>query len=330
MPEPLPPLLFAPIVKPLPWGGRRLELRLGKRLPVGTPCGESWEVVDLPGDQSLVLDGPLCGTTLAKLAAHRGEELLGDVPLSRGRFPLLFKFLDAHESLSVQVHPDEQAAREIRGASPKTEAWYILDADPGAVLWIGLRQGVSLEHLTAAIREGAGVLELLEPVPARPGEFHFLPAGTLHAIGAGVLLAEIQQSSDTTYRVYDHGRLGLDGRPRSLHIDEALLSIRPDLSGSGIRALQPLSGRPGVRCQAFSFERIGLSPGDVCFLEGGRPQIVATVLGAGALREGSRPPVPLPLGQTCLVPACRTVKLEATAAGSVFLLIRTGGPLKAE
>ncbi len=320
MSDALPPLRFDPIIKPLPWGGRKLGALFAKPLPDEVPCGESWEVVDLPGDQSQVAGGALAGATLEALVRDRSEELLGEAGLLDGRFPVLFKFIDAAQTLSVQVHPDaETAARLGQGARPKTEAWFILEAEPGAKLYLGLKEGAGERELAAALADGS-VAELLNAVEVKPGQFYFLPSGALHAIGEGIVLAEIQQSSDTTYRVFDWNRVGLDGQPRQLHVEQALASIHYDMRGQ-IKAAAPLSGRPGVRCEFFSFERVGLGAGDQVPLTGGRPQIVACIEGAGELVDTGVAPRRIGLGQTWLLPACRSAQL-ASDAGGVFLAIR--------
>jgi mannose-6-phosphate isomerase len=316
----LPPLKFNPIIKPLPWGGRKLEQLFNKLLPTGVPCGESWEVVDLPGDQSVVAEEKLAATNLGALVQSRRDELLGEAELLMGRFPVLFKFIDAKETLSVQVHPDEEACQIIGlSARPKTEAWYILQADPGARLYLGLQEGVGPEDLGKGIEDGK-VAEMLQPVTVQPGDFIYLPSGTLHAIGGGIVLAEIQQSSDTTYRVFDWNRVGLDGLPRPLHIGEALTSIHFDMRGRPPHAT-PFSGRPGIRCKYFSFERINLQAGQETPLEAGRPRILCCIEGQGFISETGAPAVSLRVGETCLVPACRAESL-ASEGGGVFLLIR--------
>jgi mannose-6-phosphate isomerase len=320
MTPPLPPLKFTPLIKPVPWGGRNLERLFRKVLPDGVPCGESWEIVDLPSDQSVVSLGSLASRDLAWLVRNRQEELLGEAPLLMDRFPVLFKLLDAKQTLSVQVHPDEQACQRLGGgARPKTEAWYILQAEPGAKLYLGLNEGVTPEAFKEAL--GAGTVEpLLKAVSVKPGDFVYLPSGTLHAIGAGIVLAEIQQSSDTTYRVFDWNRVGLDGKPRQLHVDEALASIHFDISGMPPHA-PPLSGRPGIRSKAFGFERVGMGAGSEVPLDAGRPRIVCCVEGSGEVTNTGDQPLPLGIGETCLVPACRAETLTSVQGG-VFLLIR--------
>jgi len=219
------PLLLDPVYRRYLWGGRRFATALGRDLPPGDDFAESWELVDRPGsDQSVVAAGPLAGRTLGDLVRGHGGELLGrHAPLAA--FPLLFKFLDACRDLSVQVHPDD--ARAMRLVPPdrgKTEAWYVVDAVPGSRIYAGLAPGVGRDDLAAAIRVGtcANVLHSFE---ARAGDCIFIPAGTVHAIGAGLLVAEIQQSSDVTYRLFDWNRTGPDGKPRPLHVEAGVEAV---------------------------------------------------------------------------------------------------------
>ena len=218
------PLLFRPIYRRYLWGGRRFATRLGRELPPGDDYAESWEVVDRDGDQSVVAVGPLAGRTLGELVRGSGASLLGR-HAGLPAFPLLFKFLDARLDLSVQVHPDDaRAAKLVPPDRGKTEAWYVIDAAPGARLWAGLRADVDRTALGAALRAGRcdEVLHVVEP---RAGDCVFIPAGTVHAIGAGLLVAEIQQSSDVTYRLHDWNRTGPDGKPRTLHVEAGLEAV---------------------------------------------------------------------------------------------------------
>jgi mannose-6-phosphate isomerase len=218
------PLLFAPVYRRYVWGGRRFATSLGRSIPAGDDFAESWELVDRAADQSVVAAGPLRGKTLGELVHSHGPDLLGrHAPLPR--FPLLFKFLDACRDLSVQVHPDD--ARAARLSPPdrgKTEAWYVIDAAPGSRIYAGLRTGTTRAALAAAIEEGrcGEVLHSFEP---QAGDCVFIPAGTVHAIGAGLLVAEIQQSSDVTYRLFDWNRVSADGRPRPLHVAAGLEAV---------------------------------------------------------------------------------------------------------
>ena len=219
---PLYPLRFEEILKDKIWGGRNLGDLLGKQLPTDALIGESWEVSDREGDQSVVADGPLKGATLHELVAQYGERLVGKCALAKGRFPLLFKIIDAQHTLSVQVHPTDELAIEYDESDPgKTEMWYVLAAEDGAQLMLGLQPGVWKEEFQDAIRTG-GLEKRLNYFEVRAGDAFFLPAGCVHAIGTGIVLVEIQENSDLTYRVYDWGRVGTDGKPRELHLDKAL------------------------------------------------------------------------------------------------------------
>jgi len=207
------PLTFRPIFKERIWGGRALEQLYGKSLPPKVPIGESWEISDRPGDASVIANGPLAGKDLRWLMENHERELLGDAKSANGRFPLLIKILDAQEKLSLQVHPPARKAAELKG-EPKTEAWYIADAAPGAELYVGLKRGVTREEFERKIQSGE-VAECFHRVPVRAGDTMFLPSGRVHAIGAGLVIFEIQQNSDTTYRVFDWNRVGTDGKPRT-------------------------------------------------------------------------------------------------------------------
>jgi mannose-6-phosphate isomerase len=217
------PLVFEPLFMQRIWGGRRLETHYRKRLPPGERIGESWEIVDREEAQSVVHEGPLRGTTLHELWSNERETAFGTNLPDTARFPLLFKILDAQDRLSVQVHPPAHVAAEL-GGEPKTEMWYVLESTPGAEIFAGLKANVGRDEFEKALPEGR-VAELVNRVAVRPGDAVFIPSGRIHAIGAGNLVLEVQQNSDTTYRVFDWNRVGLDGRERTLHIDESLRSI---------------------------------------------------------------------------------------------------------
>ncbi|MCF7855604.1 MAG: class I mannose-6-phosphate isomerase [Candidatus Pacebacteria bacterium] len=215
------PLLLRPVYKNYIWGGTRIAERYG-RSETPDSCAESWEVSNRPEGMSVVQNGPLAGKTLHELVASCGPDLVG----AKGRpdhFPLLIKLIDARERLSLQVHPNDETAA-IYGGEAKTEAWYVVDADPDAKVYAGLRNPTSADTLREAIQSG-GVEDMLTELPARPGKASYISGGRLHAIGEGCLLLEVQQSSNTTYRVYDWGRVDHDGTPRELHIDEAMRVI---------------------------------------------------------------------------------------------------------
>lgn len=301
------PLVLAPRFLEKPWGGRRIETVLGRTLPPGVRVGESWEVFDRDGASSRVRGGPLDGRTLA--------ELRGDTP-----FPVLLKILDATEALSVQVHPDAEAAK-LYGGEAKTECWFVLQSRPGARVSRGLRDGCTRRDLEDALARGA-VEECLHSFEVRSGDTIFVPAGTVHSIGAGVLLAEVQQNSDTTFRLHD------GGRGRTLHVEQALGSIRygprsPDKvptqlvedEGSFQRLLL-------VRCAQFaveSLEAMGTFTLDVDASPARVPAVLHVLTGAGTLRPFRRGvgPVAFGPGDTILLPA-RDESFEIAPGASVF------------
>jgi mannose-6-phosphate isomerase len=209
------------LLKRIRWGGRRLGTVLGKRLGPESDYAESWEICDHGADQSIVASGPLQGTTLKQLVHERGRELLGRQSGWK-QFPLLIKYLDAHDRLSVQVHPDDSLAKQYDPQeNGKTEAWVILSAEPGSRIYAGLRPGVDAAALRDALARGT-VEDCLHSLEVQAGDCYFIPAGTVHALAEGIVLAEVQQSSDLTFRLYDWGRLGTDGQPRPLHIEQSI------------------------------------------------------------------------------------------------------------
>ena len=224
--EKLYPLVFSPIYQERIWGGSQLKEVLGRRLPAAAgPIGESWELCDREGIQSVAANGELAGFTIGELVKHYGREILGSRAAHTDRFPLLIKLIDSGEKLSLQVHPDDNACRLLgNGAESKTEMWYIISARPGANILAGLDNQYSKNHLIDLLRSGSAD-GLLQDYPSAPGDSYYIPAGTLHAIGAGNLILEIQQNSDTTYRISDWGRKGSDGKPRKLHTEEGIQSI---------------------------------------------------------------------------------------------------------
>jgi mannose-6-phosphate isomerase len=217
------PLTFTPLCMERVWGGRRITEELGRCAGGDAPIGESWELVDRPEAQSIVARGPHQGRTLHELWTHHRTEIFGNSAPQTDRFPLLVKILDARETLSVQVHPPAAIASQL-GGEPKTEMWYLLDATPQAAVYAGFKRGVSRDKFERALTSGS-VESLLHKIPVRPGDTIFIPSGRCHAIAAGCLIVEIQQNSDTTYRVFDWNRVGLDGKPRPLHVDQSLASI---------------------------------------------------------------------------------------------------------
>jgi mannose-6-phosphate isomerase len=217
------PLTFQPIFIERMWGGRRLESEFHKKLPPQKPIGESWEIVDRSEAQSVVASGPLCGKPLHELWTQEQEEIFGDVP-DTPRFPLLIKILDAQEKLSLQVHPPENVASKL-GGEPKSEFWYVAAANPDAEVFVGFREPITRDTFEEKVRHGT-VIDYIHKIAVQSGDAIFLPAGRVHAIGAGNLLIEIQQNSDTTYRVFDWNRIDpATGTKRALHVEQAIQCI---------------------------------------------------------------------------------------------------------
>ena len=244
------PLKFGPIYKERIWGGKLLREVFGRETPKGKRIGESWELAELPADKSKIISGELADQTLAEVISKFPKEITGKSDFSLP-FPLLIKFLDCGEALSVQVHPDKTTSERMGKGDFKTECWYIIKARPGAVIYKGLKEGVTREKFERALRAGS-VDKMLNKVEVKAGECHYLPGGTVHAIGAGLLIAEIQTPSDTTYRVFDWNRVDEKGRPRPIHIEEALESIHFDSSADNLSVTSV--GRL-VDCEFFKVDK---------------------------------------------------------------------------
>jgi len=309
-----------PLYKERVWGGRKLESIFNRQLPNELDLiGESWDIVDREGDQSHVVDGEMQGKTLNELWVDHKELIFGtDLPDAE-RFPLLVKVLDAREKLSLQVHPPESIASEL-GAEPKTEMWYIAEADPGAEIYCGLSHQITPDAFMENVNGGLSD-DMLHKIKVSKGDFIFIPSGRLHAIGEGILIFEIQQNSDTTYRVHDWGRTGSDGSPRELHINEALRSI--DFHDVG-----PCKGRMEnnflVRCPYFEVEQLDLSPLEsISASIDGNFAIVSVIEGAvacGCCDFSS--------GDSFIAPAQSEVESLALNSNGVAKLLRTTIPKK--
>ena len=281
---PLGPLRFQSLLKRAIWGGRRLATVLGKPLGPGDDYAEAWEISDHGPDQSIVAEGPRRGMTLAELMASHNADLLGK-HAGLARFPLLVKWIDAHDRLSVQVHPnDAQAAALAPGESGKTEAWLVLDAEPGSRIYAGLKPGVTRAALQQAIGDNR-VTDCLHSFDAAPGDCVFIPAGTVHALGAGLLLYEVQQTSDVTFRLDDWDRTDREGNPRPLHVAQSLAVIDWTCGPVEPRRSDSRAG-PGrgretlVECAYFVLERYNGS--DSLRLGGDRRFHIVTLIGGGA------------------------------------------------
>src|SRR6185312_9944608 len=321
------PLTFRPIFKERVWGGRAIERLYGKQLPPGVPIGESWEISDRPGDASVIANGPLAGKDLRWLMENHERELLGKAKSAKGRFPLLIKILDAQEKLSLQVHPPAEKAAELKG-EPKTEAWYIADAAPGAELYVGLKRGVTRAEFERKIKTGE-VAECFHRLPVKAGDTMFLPSGRVHAIGAGLVIFEIQQNSDTTYRVFDWNRVGLDKKPRELHVAESVASIdfedfEPGLVNSPFDEAGPVKLRQLVRHELFRVMLTHSQSGDSISVNCPREfLIIGAVEKRIVISNPTGPGAELAPGEFCLIPAGSRVDLRPEA-GAQFLSINAG------
>lgn len=317
------------------WGGRALERALGIALPEGMRVGETWEVVDRDelDDQgsvvekvvSVVRGGPLAGIDLEELVRDARGPLLGAVPPNaRGRFPLLVKFIDACAHLSVQVHPDEAAAARIGGdAEAKTEAWYVLASEPGSALWVGLRDGVDADAFAHAARSAdPGIVDMLARVEVRAGDCVFVPGGTVHAIGAGITLLEVQQNSDTTYRLHDWGRVGDDGKPREIHVEQALRCIDFDRAApTPVRAESDAAGSNElVTSSAFAIVEHRLEGDAIECSLGDAPSVLVALDGDVELSGFDGAAERLGRGDVVLVPAS-VERVRARALGTRATLV---------
>jgi mannose-6-phosphate isomerase len=322
------PLHFTPFLRPMVWGGRRLQ-QLGKLLPTPEPYGESWEISDHPVHRSIVDGGPYHGRSLRQLMQTDRGALLGPAAGACTVFPWLVKFLDCSDWLSVQVHPDEASVSELwPGEGSKTEAWFILTAEPGSRIYAGLRPGVAEKQFRAGLATGE-VADYLHSFEPRPGDCVFLPAGTVHAAGGGILLAEVQQTSDATFRLFDWNRRDAQGKSRTLHIDQGLASV--DWSRSPVQPVhvQDWDGRrpsktpaPGaqvlVDCPYFRLKFLRAA-GPLAL--GGQERLQAVIVLGGEGRwstpagEGC-----FKTGQTWLLPA-RSAPTTWYAEGNASLLL---------
>ena len=305
------PLKMQPVLKEKVWGGHRLAGLLGKNAPADRRIGESWELADHPHGTSTVAEGPMRGKSLREVLKREGEAVLGRAIAARGwadRFGLLIKFIDADDRLSVQVHPnDAYAAKHAPGESGKTECWVVVHAEPDAWLVRGLVPGTTRDRLAGALKTGK-VEALLKKHAVRAGDFFWIPAGTIHAIGPGVVLAEIQQNSDVTYRLYDWGRMGMDGKPRELHVADALASANfsgeePPAGGRGRTADETgLVIEHLADSRVFSLSRIRLDRRPWAAETGGTFAALVVLAGSARLVAGDGT-LEIGRGDTVLVPA---------------------------
>lgn len=319
------PLVFEPIFKPKVWGARNLERLFGKPLPPGDRYGESWECADLENGRSVVASGPAKGRTLHALVEAWGTDLLGRAPAVDGCFPLLIKFLDAAEDLSIQVHPDPETARRLGGeVRVKHEAWHVIEAGPDACIYRGLKPDTSVESLRQAMAERPdAIVEHLRRIPVKAGHTYFLPSGTLHALGAGVVVAEIQTPSDITYRLYDWGRVRPDS-DAGLHIEEGLACIRTDIDFAQFEKRSHVTSvfttvTRLVTCPSFIIEKVRFIGGieqEIPYAE-----LVCWVVleGSGAIHYGDAGRTVFKLGDVVVLPAALKNPRLKTETDSAWL-----------
>lgn len=301
-------ILFAPIYQERVWGGRNFESTLGRELPADKVIGESWEIVDRPEAMSRTSNGK----TIRELIEADPEGIMGVGWPADRPFPILVKWLDCQEKLSLQVHPPAEIAPQL-GGEPKTENWYIADATSDATLMAGLKQGVTREAFETALKENT-LEPLVHTISVEKGESIFIPSGRIHAIGGGNLILEIQQNSDTTYRVYDWGRVGLDGKPRDLHVEESLAST--DFDDFEPDTLKP-TGESQLLAESdvFNLRKIVLADGEPLSFEPGEPRILSML--SGGLREADGSV--LASGDNALLPAKTGAEYKAVGATELLL-----------
>lgn len=285
-------IIFTPIYQERVWGGTGFATHLNRELPKGKVIGESWEMVDRPEAQSTTADGK----TIRELIREDPEGIMGKGWPAAKPFPILVKWLDCQEKLSLQVHPPASVAPELKG-EPKTENWYIAHAEPNATLMAGLKEGVTREDFEAGLKDNH-LEPLVHTMNVTAGESIFIPSGRIHAIGGGNLILEIQQNSDTTYRVYDWGRVGLDGTPRQLHIEESLKSS--DFNDFEPKTLKPESGNQILaESEVFNLNKITMEAGEFLCFEAGEARILSVVSGSLQEAEGAI----ISAGSNALLPA---------------------------
>ncbi len=355
------PLTFKPIFKERVWGGRRMAELYGKPLPAGGPIGESWEISDRPGDVSVIENGPLAGRDLHWLVENHAAELFGEdrsspanqqsvaadvrrlhstsatggsqslltsAPTSAGerRFPWLIKILDAQDKLSLQVHPPAEIAAEL-GGEPKTEMWYVAAATPDADIFVGLKRGMTRTEFERKTADGT-VAECFHRIVVKPGDCMFLRSGRVHALGAGSVIFEIQQNSDTTYRVFDWNRVGLDGQPRELHIEQSMRSIdftdfEPALVPPREQATAYGRMRPLVDDPLFRVDQVAIDAGKQLPLAPATMQVIGLLKGAAEVTSPAGN-VALAAGQFALIPACLPGSSLSAATATELLWVRPG------
>lgn len=284
------------------WGGNRLREEYGK-VSDADKIAESWELSCHKDGESVIANGEFKGKTLSEYIEAGGKEVLGENCRKFEYFPILIKLIDAKDNLSVQVHPNNEYALRVEGEYGKTEMWYIVDCDPGAELLYGFKENISKEEFERRIKDNT-LLEVTNSVPVHKGDVFFIESGTLHAIGKGILIAEIQQNSNTTYRIYDYGRVGADGKPRQLHVDKAVEVTELTPPKYPAKAMGEPEQRDGYtvqllsRCEYFRVNKVCIE--EKCTLEAENKSFNSILVLDG---EGEIDGVKLKKGDSCFIPA---------------------------
>ncbi|MGE9290776.1 MAG: type I phosphomannose isomerase catalytic subunit [Puniceicoccales bacterium] len=313
------PVLFQPIYKERVWGGRSLEDSLGRELPGGKVIGESWDLVDRSDDESQICGSEDERQTIRSLIEANPEAVMGAGWKAEDRFPILVKWLDCQHRLSLQVHPPASIAPSL-GGEPKTENWFVADTKPGAGLIVGLKNGVSRDQFEKALAEET-LEDCVHRFPVEAGQSILVESGRIHAIDAGNLILEIQQNSDTTYRVFDWGRKGLDGKPRQLHVEESMKSIDfDDFEPSALPAFHEIGETVLADCSEFRIRRVNLAKeNELDSGASGAPKLLHVV--TGTLHD-THSNISIKMGDTVLLPASRACAFKATTDCTVLLTDR--------
>lgn len=319
-----PLLQFKPIYQERVWGGRGLESFLGRKLSGQQPIGESWELVDRDEAQSVVASGAWAGVSLRDLMTKHSEEIMGPGWVKDRPFPILVKWLDCRERLSLQVHPPATIAGKL-GGEPKTENWYVAQAASGAAVLAGLKQGVDSTRFRVALQNGSAE-SLVHRLPTQAGDSLLIPSGVMHAIDGGNIILEIQQNSDTTYRVYDWGRLGLDGKPRAMHIEQSLASLEANTAPAPRLIRVDDKTTVLADCREFRITRHRMKRGQtLIYCSGDQCRIVSVA--SGRLSVGN---ITLGLGDNALMPYAGQFTFAAEEDSQVLITDRFSSLEKAK
>jgi mannose-6-phosphate isomerase len=306
-------LRFEPIYQERVWGGRALQSFLGRKLPNAGPIGESWELVDRPEAQSRVMAGQWAGKSLRELLELQASSVMGPAWPKNRPFPILVKWLDCRERLSLQVHPPASIAAKL-GGEPKTENWYIARAEPGAAVLAGLKPGVDAARFRAALKDNSAEA-LVHRLPTQGGDSLLIHSGVVHAIDGGNVILEIQQNSDTTYRVYDWGRVGLDGKPRAMHVEQSMASLEANTAAPPTLVRSNEKTVVLADCREFRIVRRHLASGEALAFKSGEQAKILSVA-TGKVIAGS---LTLNPGDNALLPYAGEFTLVADGAATVLI-----------